>query len=208
MPAARHAVAAHLGEPGRKHDERAHAGLTAFAGDVDHGGRRDGDHRKIHMTGHVADRAERRAVGERVGVRMHDVQPAAVTARREVLEHSGADRPFAARGTDQRHRGRVEHMRDRGDRRDAVAIVEAPDSVGIERCRKFEAQLTGPGRHFDREPGVAQDVRHLAVARVHGCRERADPVALGGLGKVREQDRADPEAVHRVLDLERDLRAI
>ena len=149
-----------------------------------------------------------RQAGDLRGLRMHDVQRTAVAAGAKVGEQRRADGVRAARGADDGDGRRAQDVLDGRDRRDAVAVLEALDGLGVERGGHLEVQFAAPYVHVDREPGVAEHLRHAVIGRVHGRREGGDAVALRGLREMGEQDRADAQAALVLVDLEGDLRAI
>ena len=60
-------------------------------------------------------------------------------------------------------------------------------------------------RLVDDVAGVGEDPQHLPVGRQHVGDEPRDAALAGGGGDVLEEDRAEPPALVRVLDVERDL---
>jgi hypothetical protein len=86
-------------------------------------------------------------------------------------------------------------------------LLEALRRALAEGGRQLDVDRAGLGGGLDREAALAEDLDHAVVLRHHLGEEGLDPVLLGDLGEVGEQDRPQPLALELVGDREGDLGA-
>ena len=188
----------------------AHAGGRALARDVDHllGGH--GHHRQLDRAGNVAHRAVgRAATGPRRPVsltaytaplnsaasRLCRISPPIVPRRR--------DAPITATERGSRKLAHGGHRR-RSARAPRTARPPPPTATSAARPRSHPGvERSSTGKPLSRKTSI---IRWLCGSTSRD--ERRDPVLLGDLGEMGEQDRRDPAPLPRVGDQERDLGAL
>jgi len=195
-----------LREPGRDHDQGGDARPRAVARGGWHafGGHRDD--RELDRPGRVEHGPARAPAADEVDVRVDGVQLATEPRRQGVPERRAAERVRPPRGADHGDRARAHDVPDGGDRRHAVAILEAPPGVLPQLGRKLDLDPVGRRVHVDREAGLAEDADHASVLGQHRRHEGADPARGRDLRQVRDQHGGEAAALHLVRDREGDLR--
>ena len=98
-------------------------------------------------------------------MRVDGVERAGEAACDDVVKHLAADRAALARAADHDHRGRPEHVTDRGHRGDALALLEAPEALGPHVGRERDLDHVGLRAHADGISGLAEHADHAVVPR-------------------------------------------
>ena len=202
----RGAVRAGLGEPGGDHDESAHTLLATLPGHRDDMRRRHRDERHVDVTGDVEHARERRDALHDGRLRVDRVHHAREGRVQQVVEEPSADRRCVARRPDHRDGRGLEDRTDGVRRRDPLSILVRGERLGGERRRELDVH--GPRRRaqMNREAAAPEDVDHPVVLRKHVCMERRDAGIVGGVGQMRDQDRAEATPLQGVGDADANLR--
>ena len=202
----RGAVRAGFGEPGGDHDESAHTLLAALASHRDDMRRRHRDERHVDVTGDVEHARERRDALDDGRLRVDGVHHARERRVQQVVEEPSADRRSVARRPDHRDGRGLEDRTDGVRRRDPLPILVRGERLGGERRRELDVH--GPRRRaqMNGEAAAPEDVDHPVVLREHVCMERRDAGIVGGVGQMRDQDRAEATPLQGVGDADADLR--
>ena len=114
----------HLGEPGRDHDHGRDPPARTLPDDVDHGRRRDGDHREVDRSRDLTDAAVGPHRLHDVGFPVHGIGGAFEARIEEVVEDLAADRVPLPRRPDDGDGPRRDEVAHRGGGGASISILE------------------------------------------------------------------------------------
>ncbi len=186
-----------LGEPRRQDYEPGHARVRAVAG---HGRHVPGGHRhdgQIHPAGHLVVAGQAGHLGGLGVDRMDRPGEAPVD---QVAQHLVPDGACVAGGADDRHRARGEHAGEGGAPGFVVAGLDDLPQPGRRLGGDGDVQRAALVALGDVQAEIAQHPQHRAVLGQHVGHQLAHAVLGRVEGDVLQQQRAEPVAVHGVVD--------
>ena len=189
------AVGAGLGESGRDHAHRPHAGgERGLDRRVDRGGRHADDH-EVDGLGHLLDAVHRRHPGDGLPGAVDGERPAGEPALDDVAEHGPADRARPRRRADHGHRPRLEERLERPADGGVVTAVDSGEEAVTGRDPQPHLDLAPLERPLDVVPRVGEHLQHRVVVGHDVGHERLDTLLGGRLGELLDQPRADAQSL-------------